>query len=86
MPGSYVSHLECTACGDRSEADALHRTCPSCGKVLFARYDLAALRAEMPAPAFDGRSWDLWRYRELLPVRDDRFALSLGEGGTPLVS
>jgi threonine synthase len=86
MAGSYLSDLECTACGDRFAADALHRTCASCGKVLFARYDLAALRAEMPSPAFDGRSWDLWRYRELLPVRDDRFALSLGEGGTPLVS
>ena len=85
MTRSYLSHLECTACGDRLEADALHRTCPSCGKVLFARYDLAALRVDMPAPAIDGRAWDLWRYRELLPIRDDRFALSLGEGGTPMV-
>ncbi|HJP72494.1 MAG TPA: pyridoxal-phosphate dependent enzyme, partial [Candidatus Limnocylindria bacterium] len=86
MIRSYLSHLECTACGDRFEADALHRTCPSCGKVLFARYDLDALRGEMPSPAFDGRSRDLWRYRELLPIRDDRFALSLGEGGTPMVA
>jgi threonine synthase len=86
VAASYLSHLECTACGDRVEADALHRTCPSCGKVLFARYDLAALRADMPAPALEGRAWDLWRYRELLPIRDDRFARSLGEGGTPLLA
>lgn len=85
MPHSYLSHLECTACGDRFEADALHRTCPRCGKVLFARYDLAALRADMPSPSLEGRAWDLWRYRELLPIRDDRFALGLGEGGTPLL-
>ena len=26
----------------------------------------------------------MWRYRELLPVRDDAFKLSLGEGFTPL--
>ena len=86
MAASYLSHLDCTACGDRVEADALHRTCPSCGKVLFARYDLAALRADMPAPDLEGRAWDLWRYRELLPIRDDRFARSLGEGGTPLLA
>jgi threonine synthase len=86
VAASYLSHLECTACGDRVEADALHRTCPSCGKVLFARYDLGALRADMPAPDLEGRAWDLWRYRELLPIRDDRFARSLGEGGTPLLA
>jgi threonine synthase len=40
----------------------------------------------MPTPAFDAGRWDLWRYRGLLPVRDDRFALSLGEGATPLVN
>jgi threonine synthase len=85
MARSYLSHLECTACGDRFEADALHRTCPRCGKVLFARNDLAALRADMPSPSLEGRAWDLWRYRELLPIRDDRFALGLGEGGTPLL-
>jgi threonine synthase len=85
VTGSYLSHLECTACGDRSEADALNRTCSNCGKVLFARYDLAALRADMPAPDLEGRPWDLWRYRELLPIRDARFARTLGEGGTPLL-
>ena len=85
MTGSYLSHLECTACGDRSEADALNRTCSNCGKVLFARYDLAALRADMPAPDLEGRPWDLWRYRELLPIREARFARTLGEGGTPLL-
>jgi threonine synthase len=26
----------------------------------------------------------MWRYRELLPLRDDRHRLSMGEGGTPL--
>jgi threonine synthase len=82
---SHLTDLVCTACGIGWSADVAQGVCPSCGKVLFARYDLAALRAAMPAPDFAGRSTDLWRYRELLPVRDDRYALSLGEGGTPLV-
>lgn len=85
MPRSYLTDLICTACGAAWSADEPHGVCPTCGKVLFAQYDLAALRAAMPVPDFAGRDWDLWRYRELLPIRDDRHAVSLGEGGTPLV-
>src|SRR5688500_20355547 len=84
MPRSYLTDLICTACGAAWSADEPHGVCPTCGKVLFAQYDLAALRAAMPAPDFAGRDWDLWRYRELLPIRDDRHAVSPGEGGTPL--
>jgi threonine synthase len=31
------------------------------------------------------RPFDLWRYRELLPIRNPNINLSLGEGGTPLI-
>jgi threonine synthase len=86
MSATYLQRLVCTACGAAFAADDLHGLCPACGKVLFARYDLGGLRAAMPRPAFDGRSSDLWRYGELLPVRDDSRALSLGEGDTPLLS
>jgi threonine synthase len=86
MGVSYLEGLACTACAKTFAADELHGLCPACGKVLFARYDLAALRAAMPQPGFGGRSWDLWRYLELLPIQDDRFALSIGEGATPMVS
>jgi threonine synthase len=32
-----------------------------------------------------GRPFDLWRYRELLPIRNPNPSLSLGEGGSPLI-
>ena len=57
----------------------------ACGKVLFARYDLAAARSLVDPAAFAGRRWDLWRYAELLPVRDPIHVVSLGEGATPLL-
>jgi threonine synthase len=82
---SYLRALECTACGGVLEARQPHGVCPTCGKVLFARYDLAALRDAMPAPSFAGRGNDLWRYRELLPVADPTRAIGLGAGGTPLL-
>lgn len=82
---SFLRDLECTACGRVVPADEIHGVCPACGKVLYARYDLDALRQLMPVPDFAGRDWDLWRYRELLPIREPRHVVSLGEGGTPLV-
>ena len=85
MSDSQLADLLCTACGATFPADALHGVCPSCSKVLFARYDLDALRKAMPRPSLSGRAADLWRYRELLPIRDQRYAVSLGEGATPLV-
>ncbi|MDQ4036696.1 MAG: pyridoxal-phosphate dependent enzyme, partial [Chloroflexota bacterium] len=83
--GSFLTDLECTACTARFGADEPLGVCPACGKVLFARYDLHGLRRAMPTPDFSGRPWDLWRYRELLPIREQRHAVSLGEGATPLI-
>ena len=85
MPDSCLTDLACTACAASCFADEPRGVCPSCGKVLFARYDFGELRQVMPKPDLAGRPWDLWRYRELLPVRDQRHAISLGEGATPLV-
>src|SRR5438105_10051177 len=82
---SYLRGLECTGCGREVDAGAVHGVCPACGKVLFARYDLAALKHAIVPDDFRSRSWDMWRYRELLPVRDEANVVTLGEGMTPLL-
>src|SRR5438093_2338746 len=82
---SFLSHLECTACGLRHDAERLQTVCTSCGKVLFARYDLGAVKAAVGPRDFATRRWDMWRYWELLPVRDVGNLVSLGEGLTPQV-
>jgi threonine synthase len=85
-PGwSYLRTLECTACGGEFDADRLHGVCPRCQKVLFARYDLAAVRSAITPDDFLRRGWDMWRYRELLPVRNAANIVTLGEGMTPLL-
>ncbi|HYA49088.1 MAG TPA: threonine synthase, partial [Burkholderiales bacterium] len=81
---SYLSHLECGRCGERLEPDRLWNLCPKCGKPLLARYDLAAARAAVDRRSVASREPSLWRYHELLPVRDLRYKLCLGEGFTPL--
>ena len=82
---SYMTHLECTACGRTMEADQPARTCPGCGKVLYARYDLDAAKGSMTREALAHRAPDMWRYFEVLPIRDWSNVVTLGEGYTPLL-
>jgi threonine synthase len=83
---SFLTHLQCSACGLRHDAEQLQTVCTACGKVLFARYDLDGVARALKTPAeFATRRWDMWRYWELLPVRDAANVISLGEGLTPLV-
>ena len=81
---SYVTHLECSMTGERYEADQLHGL-SKVGRPLLVRYDLAAIRAQLPRGLVEARPTDLWRWRELLPVRDAANIVSLGEIETPLV-
>ena len=82
---NYLTHLECTACGQTHDADTLQTLCHACGKVLYARYDLAAAAKAVTPADIASREPTMWRYREVLPVRDGAFEVTLGEGGTPLL-
>lgn len=81
---TFVTHLECSMTGERYEADALHGL-SRVGRPLLVRYDLDMLRAMIPRAMVAARPTDLWRWRELLPVRATRDIVSLGEIETPLV-
>ena len=82
---SYLDHLECTQCGKVYSCSELMGTCPGCGKVLFARYDLPQMKRNVDRDALYARSAGMWRFHELLPVLDSKNVISLGEGGTPLL-
>jgi threonine synthase len=80
---SFLSHLECSRCRKTHDADRVQNLC-DCGGPLLVRYDLKAVaRAVRPAD-LAGRVSSLWRYREVLPLRDDKNIITLGEGMTPL--
>ena len=83
--GSTLTHLECSICGERHDADVVQYICRACGRALLARYDLARARRSFTRDALGGRVASLWRYAELLPVRDEAAVTTLGEGMTPLL-
>lgn len=85
LPAGGATHLECTRCGASYNSEELHRLSPCCEKPLYPRYDLEAIGARLSRDDLAARSADLWRYAELLPVRDPANAVRLGEGWTPMI-
>jgi threonine synthase len=83
----FLSYLECSACGKQHDWQRLQNLCTACGKPLFAIYDSGAARKLdcLNQSSFQRRAKSLWRWRELLPLPEDAEAVSLGEGGTPLL-
>ena len=81
---NFVTHLECAATGERYNADLVHNLSRA-GKPLLVRYDLAGVKRALTKEALAARPPDLWRYREMLPVRRTGDIVSLGEAMTPLV-
>ena len=82
----YLIHLECGLCGIKYDTDQIWNLCPDCGKPLLARYDLEAVSKELSREELHSRASTLWRYQEILPVKKQKYQLSLGEGFTPLIS
>ncbi len=83
---STITHLECTLTGEHFDASHPHRTNPTNGKPLFARYDLDRAKVTLTKDSLDDRPKNMWRYREVMPVIDDANIITLGEGGTPLIN
>lgn len=81
---TFVTHLECSWTGQSYAPDQPHNLSEA-GKPLLVRYDLPAVRAALTKQALTERPSDLWRWRELLPVRKVEDIVSLGEVSTPLI-
>ncbi len=81
---SYLTHLECTYCNAIYSADEAHRLCAECGKVLYPRYDLEAAASALDRDTLRDRPANMWRYFEVMPVRDTANVVTLGEGLTPI--
>lgn len=67
------------------DADSLQTFC-GCGGTWLATYDLERARSTLTRDALLERPPGLWRWAEILPVRDSNRRRGLGEGGTPLVA
>ncbi|HEY4322352.1 MAG TPA: threonine synthase [Mucilaginibacter sp.] len=82
--GSLLTLLKCPECGTTYNAGHIHTVCvnDSCGSSLFAKYNL---RTALNKQVLHGRPATMWRYKEFLPVIDEKNIVTLGEGFTPII-
>lgn len=77
--------VECLDCGHQTEYIPTSIACPRCGSQWGeARYDYEHISQNL-RPLLPERTFDLWRYLELLPIKFPASLTCMGEGGTPLI-
>jgi len=77
--------IRCLDCGHAASFMPSSMHCPQCNSQWReAEYDMVEVAKTFPSEIKE-RAFDLWRYRELLPIHNPNPTLTLGEGGTPLI-
>src|SRR5687768_7740347 len=77
--------IRCLDCGYAAAFMPNSMHCPQCkSQWREAEYDMVEVAKTFPSE-IKNRAFDLWRYRELLPIHNSNPTLTLGEGGTPLI-
>ncbi len=79
---NYLTGLTCSRCGKEHPASVPQFLC-ACGAPLLAQYDFSSAKKELDKNKLKGDS--LWRYAPLLPVKNEKYRLDLGEGWTPVL-
>ncbi len=82
---SLITHLECTECGLVFDSEEPQKICTACGKVLFAKYDLDKAKAKIDRDELIYRRASMWRFNELMPIKNPSNVITLDEGNTPLL-
>ena len=81
---SLLINLQCPECGTIHNAAVMNTVCinETCRSTLFAQYNLST---GINKAVLQGRVATMWRYKEFLPVTDERHIVTLGEGFTPII-
>ena len=86
LQSNHVTHLECALCHESYDADVVQGLCVKCQRPLWVRYDLEGVGRALSKRDLAERAQTMWRYRELLPVKDSDKIVSLSESVTPLIA
>ncbi|GAB4325235.1 MAG: threonine synthase [Candidatus Zixiibacteriota bacterium] len=83
MPVPYT--LRCGWCGREYDPERPARMCIDCARPLLATYQLSEkVGGDVRASLYDSLP-SMWRYADILPVKNHQNIISLGEGMTPLL-
>ena len=82
---SCITDIVCSDCGRQFSADEVNTFCPDCQAPLLVNYDLVSARQHLDRDELGKRPKGMWRWFELMPVRDPQNVVFLGEGDTALL-
>jgi threonine synthase len=85
LPFSYLSSLTCATCHQAFPVNQIQTFCLECQSPLLVNYDLEAVKVKVAKSEIAARPRGMWRWHELLPVKNEQNVTSLGEGDTPLL-
>ncbi|MFC1802756.1 threonine synthase [Thermoproteota archaeon] len=77
--------LICRECKEEYSVDDFIYRCKSCDYPLEVNYSISEESEIFNKELLRNRSWNIWRYQELLPIINQKNIISLKEGGTPLI-
>ena len=83
---SLITELDCSGCEEKYSPDEIHTFCPNCQSPLLARYDLERIHSHVDRDEIRTRQGGMWRWHELLPVKNSQNFVYLGEGDTALIN
>jgi len=76
-------YLECIGCGKEYSPEKVIYTCTICDDLLSVEYHYAQIPPNLEKQ-WKNRPISVWKYRELLPITDEKKSVTMGEGGTNL--
>lgn len=83
MSASFVKGMKCRVCGNTYPVSP-NNFCTDDFGPLEIDYDYASIREAISRSKIELRTWNMWRYREFLPLDNDP-TVGLHSGGTPLI-
>ncbi|MHA2265092.1 MAG: threonine synthase [Candidatus Thorarchaeota archaeon] len=81
---SRVKLYRCAKCGNEYTKETVPPN-DGCGGRIDIEFDLDSLKDSISRNGLQKAKGGLWKYFELMPLRDRKHIVTLGEGGTPLL-
>ncbi|MFW9850514.1 MAG: threonine synthase [Candidatus Thorarchaeota archaeon] len=79
-----LRHYKCAKCGKEYTDDNVPPN-DKCGGRIDVFHNLELIRETLTKQVLESRKGGLWKYFELMPLKQRESIITLGEGGTPLV-
>lgn len=82
---SKINSLKCVKCGSEFNPYLNINFCLNCGSILEFQLNYDYIKSIISKAKVSIRDFNMWRYREFIPIENYSCIVSMGEGWTPLI-